>query len=286
MGNSGWTADPNTIVIPANAGDAPRIVITSAPPESVGYPLAAAILFYWNATDYFYIGMADFGDDPGVFVRGFSSVTTGTSDHYEQMSYSNAVDSLNSQRYIEDFGTGNNYFEFINDGEIQELADASFTRYAPDGNYRINSSVPASAAQEPGMTIAANASSGVLATFTTTETAVQVMTQDADLPDGFFTTSRYLLIFNGRVRSTIAGDRVRLQIRQDNAAGAVLANVGDIICDVAGIGVPVTGVALYTGRNLGGETVVLTGQRIAGTGTCSFDRVACTAQDLGSSAQL
>jgi hypothetical protein len=286
VGNSGWTADPNTIVIPANAGTGPRIVITSAPPETIGYQLAAAILFYWNDTDYFYFGIADFGPDIGVLVRGFHSDTTGTDDHFEEIAYANGTDNIQSQRYFSDYVSGATLFEYISRGAIETYADLHQLRYAPEGAYLINSIDDASAAQEVGMTVRADSTGGVLATFTTTEVVAVSITADADLPWGFRVNSRYLIIVSGRVRSTIAGDRIRLQFRQDNAVGTFISTIGDIVIDVANIGQPFTAQCLYNGRNQGGETVVVTGQRVAGTGTGSVERLTATAIDLGNNPQL
>lgn len=286
MGNSGWTADPNSITIPANAGDAPRIVITSAPPQTLGYPLAAAILFYWNATDYFYLGMADFGPDIGVLVTGFHSDTTGTDDHFEEIAYDNDADNIQSQRYFEDYVTGQTVFEVISRGGLTMMTDDFNLRWAPEGNYLINSTTESDAAREVGMTVRADSTGGVLATFTTTEVVAVSVTADADLPWGFRSQSRYLIVISGRIRSTVANDRLRLAFRMDNATGSFMSTVGDIIIDLANVGQPFTATALYNGRNLGGETVVLTGQRIAGTGTGSVERLTANAIDLGGNPQL
>ena len=290
MGNSGWTADPNTIVIPANAGGGPRIVITSAPPESLGYPLAAAILFYWNDTDYHYLGISDFGPDFGMLVRGFVSATTGLEDHYEEIGFSNNSLESTWTRYLGQYDLPPaviaTYFEIVGGGYIEQLADTYQLRYAPEGRYLINDLSDTSAAQEPGMTIRADSTGGNLGVFTTTEFVVASITADADLPWGFRNDSRYLINFVGRCQSTAAGDRIRFRIREDNATGVQLGEVGDVVTNVAGVGVPINGSALYVGRQLGGETVVLTGQRIAGAGNCTFSRIVAAAPDLGNYPQL
>lgn len=109
--------------------------------------------------------------------------------------------------------------------------------------------------------------SGTTGSITTTETVVESVTKTVGQT---LTNRRYRTEFHGSVQSTIANDRFRTRIRQTNAAGTIERDCGEQICYTANTPVPVDVTCLYTGRNVVGETVVLTLVRTAGTGNLTY----------------
>lgn len=257
-----WSSALRRIQIPADAGpnDA-RIVITSEPPESLGYNVDAAILFYWNATDYFYIGITNFGDpSAGYLVRGFRSETTGVEDHFEEISYWNDDPAFGID--WETFVGGDEGFTLNLMGNGGYYLSSDGIELNPQSGYWLQGE------DAPRTTMAVELPGPSVGGITNTQTVVHTLTRDTSSP--MMPDRRYEVRFIGRVRSTVAGDRVAFRIRETNATGTQVRYCGDIRLPDANSDVPVEFACLYEGRQVANETVVLTVVRTAGTGTITY----------------
>lgn len=276
MGTSGWTNEDNEITIPADAAgtDRPRIVITGGVVPG-GYPVDAAILFYWNRTDYWYIGISRFGD-AGFFTRGFVSEVSGDADHVEEIAYGPTGGGARSvywerfvARYVSPFGQ---VIETIDaDGLRQSLSNGTIQRIASD--YQDAQGGSSLVSQSQGMMDIGgfSATAGI-----TGETVVMSLVENAG---DFVLGRRYRVEFMGRVTSTVAGDRARFRLRQTNAAGTIEAEFGEVTIPSGSVPVPFNGWCLYTGRGVVGETVVLTVERTAGAGTLTYAPIESAVSD-------
>lgn len=66
MGNSGWTADPDEIVVPPDAtDDEPRVYIGPNDPIAQGLSQDAAMVFYWGNEKAFILSVEQSGPDDG-----------------------------------------------------------------------------------------------------------------------------------------------------------------------------------------------------------------------------
>lgn len=113
-----------------------------------------------------------------------------------------------------------------------------------------------------GARIATNTETTSSGTFTTTETVTDDVT--APLIDG----ERYLVEFWGEFVSTVAGDDVGVQLREDNVSGTVLTLVIKNI-ETASVAEAFYLRREYTATATGSKTFVVTGDRLVGTGNVS-----------------
>lgn len=110
-----------------------------------------------------------------------------------------------------------------------------------------------------GGRIATTVATSSTANFTTTETVTDTVV--ADLVDG----ARYLVEFFGRFTTTVAGDDVTVQLREDSLTGTVLhAERRDILA--SGIAQAWYLRAEHTATGTGLTTFVATGVRTTGSG--------------------
>lgn len=110
-----------------------------------------------------------------------------------------------------------------------------------------------------GARIATTKATSTTSTFTTTETVTDSVT--AALVDG----ERYLVEFWGHFGTTVNGDDVTVQIREDSVSGtSITQNTVDIPTGSVSIAVYLR--TEYTAVATGNKTFVATGDRFAGTG--------------------
>lgn len=117
----------------------------------------------------------------------------------------------------------------------------------------------------PGQLIASSAATSDSSNFTTTE--VVVMTVNASLVSG-----RVYSIWAGPTfHSSVDGDVVHTQLREDSVSGTVRDRTDDYIrVSPAAIDKTVL-FSLYTAVSTGTKTFVVTGDRVAGTGNCRLE---------------
>lgn len=277
MGTSGWTNEDNEITIPADAAgtDRPRIVITGTAPDG-GYPLDAAILFYWNRTDYWFIGVTRFEPTWGAFVRGFEAPSVGQGDHFEEIAYSSVSGVVDSERFIGNQGASGHVIELISDGEYRLSVSGTIER-AAQVDYKITQGVTELSEPRGTLDIAQAVATGGI---TTTETVVETLTQNAgDLSS----QRRYNVAFIGRVLSTVAADRVKFRIRRQSVTGTVVADFGELLINAANVGQPVNCWSVIQGAGVLNEQFVLTAQRITGTGTITYSPISAILGDVAPS---
>lgn len=106
-----WNDYPaGSITIPGNAGPSdPRIVITSNPPPGLPSGLVAVILFYWNATDGFYLGVSRNGNpNDGLMQQGVFVPSAGDQAVLDQLAYfgSGLQRNVQQQRRSPNFTNG------------------------------------------------------------------------------------------------------------------------------------------------------------------------------------
>lgn len=259
------------ITIPADAEgtDRPRIVITSSPEGlDAGLPSDAAIQFFYNGTDYFYLSVSAVSAGAyGLFNIG--SVAGGDNQSW-----------LDLDRYLQYaaatlWGTdGVDSSRISMDGKVELFTDAQPVQVNAD-DLKI---------QGPNTTEFVSVGLGVLdiaaAAATNNITAETVVETLTDQLGGFSAERRYKCEYVGNVRSSVAGDRVRIRIRQQTATGAVVGDFGEMTLPLANTPYPVNAWVLYTGRQVVSEKVVLTVQRAAGTGAVTYTPINAMLTDV------
>jgi hypothetical protein len=117
----------------------------------------------------------------------------------------------------------------------------------------------------PGELIASSAAVSDSANFTTTETVVLTVT--AALVSG----RTYSVWAGPTFHSTVDGDVVHSQMRQDNVSGTVMDRTDDYIRVTATTIDKTILFALYTATTTGNKTFVVTGDRVSGSGNCRLE---------------
>lgn len=117
----------------------------------------------------------------------------------------------------------------------------------------------------PGELIASSAATADSANFTTTE--VIVMTVTAPVVIG----RRYSIWAGPTFHSSVDGDVVHSQLREDNVSGTVLDRTDDYIRVTTTTIDRTTLFAMYTADATENKTFVVTGDRVSGTGNCRLE---------------
>lgn len=114
----------------------------------------------------------------------------------------------------------------------------------------------------PGQRIETTVETSDSSTFTTSET--EVMSVTAPLVSG----RTYRVRFWGTFNSTVNGDRIRVKVREDDSSGTQLAEHQMVISTTASTTGYLSVVEVeFTAASTGNQTFVVTGERLAGSGS-------------------
>lgn len=280
-----WNDSPlRELVIPQDAGPSdPRIVISVDPIPFGPDEISAAIRFYINATDFFYIGVIRPADLPNIghLITGVEQPSISSGHTYGDMFTDSAAPAYWEAKwsgFYDDTGAAGH----VTIGDFVEVSGESYVRFESDFNGTGDIQIHESGADVSQPRGVFDVETSGATNFTTTETVVESLTDGAAT---FQVDRRYLVSFHGGLTSTIASDKVRVRIRQTNASGTVERDCGEItLSATVGVPVPVDVSCLYTGRNVVGETVALSMVRSAGTGTITYTSDSAWVEDKTSTA--
>lgn len=103
--------------------------------------------------------------------------------------------------------------------------------------------------------------------FTTTETVVDTLVVPV------VSGRRYKIVWDGEYQSSVAGDLVRGQLREDSVSGTAI-QLRQTNCSIVTQAFPIRLEAFWTASSTGNKTFVATGDRISGGGTITGIAVA------------
>jgi hypothetical protein len=262
-----WSDFPlQTLVIPGDAGpNDPRIVITSDPADLIpDAPYAALIAWFWNATDFFFIGVTPLGA-LGILEVGAFTATSGNVFIFHEYNADSITDERPHAMFAQNAAGDGSIISMI---EGLTLSAEGLVRLRPNtsgsGDLTIRQGISDVSASRGSIGATRNgaAIAGILA-----EAVVDTLTAET----GEWAADRlYRIQFCGQIVGTVAGDRVGIRIRRDTVAGVIERDCGQITLGPIGIPSPIDVWTLYEGRQIVGEAVVLTVRRAAGGGTFTY----------------
>lgn len=258
-----WSSLLREITIPQDAGPAdPRIVITTNPPTTIagGNEVNAAILLYFSETDYFYLGVIG-GPSYGILFLGADFPSTGGGSVIAEYDAVPATDEVLQHLWASKNGEAS---RITIDSEQVELHSGSGVVRVDAQDFVWQHDFFTDVTLPRGtIDIATGANVGPF-------TAERICATLTDTSGAFEMGRRYRLDYAGSVTSTVAGDRVRIRIREDDEFGTILRECGEVTLGPIGSPFPIDVWTLYTGRQLVNEDVVLTLQRVAGAGNLTY----------------